>query len=282
MKKRVAGRPALQGARELRVADERGGLGLVEPRQREAVHGLLAAEVGEQPRRGARRGGLDVAAASPATISGAPCRRRARRGAAAAASAAVAHCRSSSTSSSGARGRRLREQRRDRLEEPVARGLGARRPGRSGAPPAASSGTQRRELLEVRRGRARRARPPGAHVAQRLHERLVGHDGLLVDPPVEHRRAARVGRGGERGGQPRLADAGLARQQRRRRRRARAPAVAQHARARPRGRRTGAPPAARGRRAAGRPRARPRRRGAAAPAAVARRRRGEQALVAAP
>ena len=52
----------------------------------------------------------------------------------------------------------------------------------------------------------------GDVVAQRLHERLVRDDGLLVDPPVEHGRAARVRLGGEARGQARLAHAGLARQ----------------------------------------------------------------------
>ena len=151
------------------------------------------------------------------TISGEPCRRRTtwRR------SSSVgrpAHCRSSTTSSSGRAAAACGEHGRDGLEEPVAAvlALAARRfRGR------AELGDERREV-----GCGGRAARVGGVVAQRLHERLVGHHGLLVDAPVQHRRAARVGRGGEAGRQPRLADAGLAGQDDDAA--LRAPALAQH------------------------------------------------------
>ncbi len=101
-----------------------------------------------------------------------------------------------------ARRRGLPEQRGDGLEQPVAAVLalgGERRAGRS-----AELRHQRREVGR-RRGPAR----VGRVVAQRLHERLVGHDRLLVDAPVQDGRAARVGGGGEARRQPRLAHAGL-------------------------------------------------------------------------
>ena len=50
---RVAGGAVLERAGERGVADEDGGLGLAEPRERDALHDLLAAEVGEQAGRAA-------------------------------------------------------------------------------------------------------------------------------------------------------------------------------------------------------------------------------------
>ena len=76
----------------------------------------------------------------------------------------------------------------------------------------------RQQDRELRRARAqpvaqgvqRRARRPPA---QHLDHRLVERQGLLVEAPVEHRRAVRVRAGGHLGHEPRLADPGVARQQ---------------------------------------------------------------------
>ena len=93
----------------------------------------------------------------------------------------------------------------DGLEQPVAAVLalaGLRR-----GP--AELGDERRERLDVHPGEVAGV---GRVVAQRLHERLVGHDGLLVDAAVQHDRAGLVHLGGEARRQPRLAHAGVARQ----------------------------------------------------------------------
>ncbi len=111
--------------------------------------------------------------------------------------------------------RRAADQRRDGFEEAIALGLGILRRG-SGPGGAGSRGQERLgqdpgELREVAGGD--RIVRPGAvaqPVAQRLDERLVGAQRLLLAAPVEDGRAAGVGLGRELRGEPRLADPGLA------------------------------------------------------------------------
>ena len=203
---RVAGGAALQRAGQLGIADEHRGVGLVQARQRDALHDLLAREVGEQPGRRAAGVGLGVAQRDE---------HQQRRAVQAADHVAQQQQRRPprplqvlDDEHQRARGGRLAEQRRDRLEQPVAAVLALRRRPRGQRLSAGQLRHQRRQRLEVGRGadpaRVRRV------VAQRLDERLEGHDGLLVDPAVQHGRAAGVRRGGEARRQPRLADPGLA------------------------------------------------------------------------
>ena len=239
---RVAGGAVLERAGERGVADEDGGLRLAEPRQRDALHDLLAAEVGEQAGRAAGVG-LGVAQGDE---------HQQRRAVQAADDVAQEQQRRAPRplevldhEQQRPRRRGLPEQRGDRLEQPVTAVLALR--GERRAVPAAELGHERREIGR-RRGPAR----VGRVVAQRLHERLVGHDGLLVDAPVQDGRAARVGGGGEAGRQPRLAharlpgehdDAAL-----------RAPALVQHGQLGLAADERAAPPAARAAAGAGRPR----------------------------
>ena len=116
----------------------------------------------------------------------------------------------------GRRARQLGEQPEDRLEQPVALGLGlvqGRRREVGGAP--AQLGDQPRQLRAV----LARHRPQVAErrvqrpVPERLEDRLVGHNGLARRAPREHDRAGLVHPARELGGQRALPDAGVAGQQ---------------------------------------------------------------------
>jgi hypothetical protein len=201
---RVAGGAFLQRAGECGVADEDGGLGLAEPRERDPLHDLLAAEVGQQPHGRAAEVGLGVAQGH---------QHQQRRAVQAADDMTEQQQRRLpgplevlDHEQQRPRRRRLPEQPGDRLEQPVAAvlALPGRPLGHLGISP--ELGHERGERRAVRRGRADRVR---GVVAQRLHERLVGHHGLLVDAPVQHGRPARVGGRGKAGRQPRLAHPGL-------------------------------------------------------------------------
>ena len=149
---RVARGAALERAGELGVADERGGLRLAEPGQRDALDDLLAAEVGEQARGRAAGLGLGVAQGDE---------HQQRRAVQAADDVAQEQQRRPPRplevlehEQQRPRRRGLAEQRGDRLEQPVAAVLAlAGERSRRRAP--AELGHERRERLGRRRGRSR-------------------------------------------------------------------------------------------------------------------------------
>jgi hypothetical protein len=104
----------------------------------------------------------------------------------------------------------------DRLEQAVAGELGLVRGGRGGGRAVARVLRQDAgQLGAVRRRDDRLERHPRViqRAVERLHERLVRTERLLVAAPVEHERPVRVRPPRRLGGAARLADAGLAAQQ---------------------------------------------------------------------
>jgi hypothetical protein len=202
---RVPGRAALETAGELAVADEYRRLGLEQPGERHAADELLAGEVGDQPRGRPAGLGLGVAqrhqhheprAVQPADDVAQEQERRAAR------PLEVLDDEQQAAARGG-----LGDQRRGGLEEPVTAVLALG--GRVGGDVAAAQlGHERRQRVDV----DRLPRPAGVRrvVAQRLHERLVRHDGLLVDAAVQHRRAVGARGGGGARGEAGLAHARLA------------------------------------------------------------------------
>ena len=157
---------------------------LLEPLERDPLDDVIAAEVGEHPRGIGDEVGLVAAQGDEHD------HRRAVQAAddvarAAAASAGRPSAGRRARARAGARRRRGRAVARDRLEQPVAAvsrlgGLARRR-----APSSGTSGAS-----SPRRRAAEQVAGVGGVVAQRLHERLVRDERLLVEAPVEHRRAA--------------------------------------------------------------------------------------------
>ena len=112
--------------------------------------------------------------------------------------------------------RRARQRGHHGLEEPVA--LGLRKAGGGlarGRHLAAQLGHEPAELLELEAEALAELVhvPVQDQVRDQLHERLIGGKRLLVAASVEHDRPRLVSLARERGGQARLADAGLARSQ---------------------------------------------------------------------
>ena len=198
---RVAGGAAVEAVGELGVADELRGVRLLQAAERDPLDHVLAAEVGEQPRRVGDEVGLLVAhrhqheQRRPLEAADDVAEQQQRR-----------HARPLEVLDDEQQrplGGDAPEQRGDGLEQPVAAVLPlARLRG-----DAAQLRDQRGERLEVH---ARHRRRVGHVVAERFDERLERDDGLLVDPPVQHRSAARVRLGGEARREPGLPHARLA------------------------------------------------------------------------
>ena len=208
----VRGRRPVRGERAVRRRRPiRSAPSLADAAQLDPVHVDVAAEIGAQV--GERVGPARPESRWQATIiSGVPAVAHHVRGRSSSVGRS-AQCRSSSTSRVRLGGRDPGDERGHRLEEPVAVGLrvlGGRsvtsgiRGSSSGNARASSASSPWIALAE------RGDRETPRRRSERLDERLVGDDDLLVAPAVQSETRPAWTRAASSADEPRLADAGLA------------------------------------------------------------------------